>query len=616
MQRPFVSLIAILLIIVACVSSPAGSGKITGVAKDPSGVPLPGVTVRLDGKETTVTDTEGRYQFLSVKPGKRQITFELAGFKRDKHYVRVSTARPAAADGVLIVDGSMRFDSMEEAITVTAVAAGAPPPPVVSPEYGRFVGGVAGGVVGGVAKLSRMDENSNGESYAKLAEGKFVQTADERKSTFSIDVDRASYSNVRRFINGGTLPPVDAVRIEELINYFPYQDAEPRGAEPFAVTSEVAACPWDQGHRLLRIGIRGKSVPQWEMKPNNLVFLIDVSGSMQSEDKLPLVKSAFRLLVDELRGQDSVSLVVYAGAAGLVLPPTSGDQKDLILDALEKLEAGGSTAGGQGIKLAYDTARENFVRGGNNRVVLATDGDFNVGVSSEEELQKLIEEERKDNIFLTVLGFGTGNVQDSKMEMLADKGNGNYAYVDTVLEARKVFVEELGGTLVTIARDVKIQVDFDPGHVRSYRLVGYENRMLNTEDFEDDTKDAGELGSGHFVTALYEIEPQQGATGTLGTLHLRYKEPEGTESKLISTVISDDGRAFEAASNDLRFAAAIASYGMLLRNSEHKGSTTFDDVLAMARAAAGPDAEGYREGFLLMVEATKNLSSRESVAAR
>lgn len=601
MQRSFGSLVVILLVIVACVSSPPGPGKITGVAKDEAGLLLPGVAVRLDSGETAVTDAQGRYRFDNVKPGRRQVTFELAGLRTDRQSTLVTRNRSVAADGVL------RWESLAQAITVSAES----PVPHAASGYAK---GVAGGIVGGA--LYQKDEKENRESYSSFAEGKFIRAEDERKSTFSIDVDRASYSNVRRFINSGTLPPVDAVRIEELINYFPYEDAEPRGAEPFAVTSEVAGCPWDSSHRLIRIGIRGKIVPQWDMKPNNLVFLIDVSGSMQSEDKLPLVKSAFRLLVDQLRGQDSVALVVYAGAAGLVLPPTSGGEKNLILDAIDRLEAGGSTAGGDGIRLAYRTARENFVRGGNNRVVLATDGDFNVGLSSEVELQELIEEERKDNIFLTVLGFGTGNYQDSKMEMLADKGNGNYAYVDSVLEARKVFVEELGGTLVTIARDVKIQVDFDPARVRSYRLLGYENRMLNTEDFEDDTKDAGELGSGHFVTALYQIEPEAGATtGPVASLQLRYKDPEGSESRLISTVIEDEGRVFEEASNDLRFAASIAAYGMLLRKSAHIGQTSFHDVLSMARSAQGTDSEGYRKGFLLMVEETRKLSTVESIAA-
>jgi Ca-activated chloride channel family protein len=457
-------------------------------------------------------------------------------------------------------------------------------------------------------------EMESTESYAAIRESGWVAALTERKSTFSIDVDRASYSNVRRFINSGQLPPVDAVRIEELINYFPYADREPDGGAPFAVTSDVASCPWNRDHRLLRIGVRGRSIPEWERKPNNLVFLLDVSGSMASPDKLPLVKTAFRMLIDQLRGDDTVAIVVYAGAAGLVLEPTPGSDKDLIHDAIERLEAGGSTAGGEGILLAYKTAREHFNARGNNRVILATDGDFNVGVSSEQDLQQLIEEQRSHGVFLTVLGFGRGNLQDSKMELLADKGNGNYAYVDSELEARKVFVEELGGTLFTIAKDVKLQVDFDPARVARYRLIGYENRILATEDFDDDTKDAGELGSGHTVTALYELEPVRDARGEIARLSLRYKEPQQDSSRLIETRIVDSGKDFESASADLRFAAAVASYGMLLRNSEHRGTATFEDVIALARTSQGPDEAGYRAEFIRMVEKTGQLPTRVAVS--
>lgn len=457
----------------------------------------------------------------------------------------------------------------------------------------------------------------NTEQYDAIVEGGFKASLDQPLSTFSIDVDRASYANVRRFLNDGQLPPPDAVRIEELINYFSYDYPAPDGVDPFSVNMELAACPWNAEHQLVLIGLQGQKIATENLPPNNLTFLLDVSGSMNSSDKLPLLKAAMRLLVDQLRPQDRVSIVVYAGAAGIVLEPTAN--KSAILAAIEKLDAGGSTAGGAGIELAYKTAQEAFIDGGNNRVVLATDGDFNVGVSSDEGLVKLIEEKRESGIFLSVLGFGTGNLKDSKMEKLANKGNGNYAYIDDVLEAKKVLVTEMGGTLVTIAKDVKIQVEFNPAEVKSYRLVGYENRMLNKEDFADDTKDAGELGAGHTVTALYELVP---ATSTetvpavgelkyqtnalnpsdeLMTVKLRYKAPDGDTSKLLSHAVKSTGIQ-KAPSQNLRFAAAVAEFGQLLRDSEHKGTSSYASVLKRAREAKGVDLEGYRAEFIRLVE--------------
>ena len=347
----------------------------------------------------------------------------------------------------------------------------------------------------------------NTEEYGRITENDFLEAVNHPLSTFSIDVDTASYSNVRRFLNQGQLPPADAVRIEELINYFKYDYPQPEGDHPFSITTELATCPWEPAHKLIHIGLQGKRIPLANAPANNLVFLIDTSGSMDEPDKLPLLKSAFKLLTDQLREQDHVAIVVYAGAAGLVLPATSGSDKKTILSAIDKLEAGGSTAGGAGINLAYEVARRSFIPTANNRVILATDGDFNVGVSSDGELLRLIERERESGVFLTVLGFGTGNIKDSKMELLADQGNANYAYVDTIREARKVLVSELGGTLNTIAKDVKIQVEFNPANVQAYRLIGYENRLMRAEEFNDDKKDAGELGAGHSVTALYEIIP-------------------------------------------------------------------------------------------------------------
>jgi Ca-activated chloride channel family protein len=484
-----------------------------------------------------------------------------------------------------------------------------------------------------VAEMRRVDPNFNTEQYDRIYENPFLGVAANPLSTFSIDVDRASYGNVRRFIGQRQMPPKDAVRVEELINYFPYEYPEPRGADPVSITTEIAPAPWRPAHQLVRIGLRGKSIDKREMAPNNIVFLIDVSGSMQPANKLPLVKEAFRLLVNELREEDRVAIVVYAGAAGLVLPSTSGGEKTKILDAITRLEAGGSTAGGAGIKLAYDIAKENHLRTGNNRVILATDGDFNVGVSSDADMVRLIEERRTQGTFLTVLGFGMGNYKDSRLEKLADKGNGNYAYIDDLLEAKKMFVSEFGGTMVTIAKDVKLQVEFNPAKVAGYRLIGYENRLLRNEDFTDDTKDAGEIGSGHTVTALYEVvpvgartdvvirgvdslryqtpaaEPSRGArSAELLTVKLRYKEPtSATSREMVHPVIDRETRP----SADFTFAASVASFGLLLRDSEYKGNATYAGVVEGARRSLGADRDGYRAEFVRMVEAVQQMKSAE-----
>ena len=466
------------------------------------------------------------------------------------------------------------------------------------------------------------------EAYAHVAENEFVAVATRPLSTFSIDVDRASYSNVRRFIAEGRRPPVDAVRIEELVNYFPYDDPAPADGEPFSVTAEVAQAPWQPLHQLVRIGLKGRGIDLDDAPANNLVFLIDVSGSMHAANKLPLLKTALGMLVDQLRPQDRVAIVVYAGEAGLVLPSTPGSERQTILDALESLEAGGSTAGGAGIHLAYSVAAAQHIEGGNNRVILATDGDFNVGPSSDGEMIRLIEQKREQGTFLTVLGFGTGNLQDAKMEQIADHGNGNFAYIDGPLEAKKVLVKEMGGTLVTIAEDVKIQVEFNPARVAAYRLIGYENRLLADEDFADDAKDAGELGAGHSVTALYEIVPvgvespaeirgvdplryQRDQARRPGAeneeilfVKLRYKEPTGDRSRLVTRAVDE----VEAdTSDDFRFAAAVAAWGMLLRDSEHCEELTLDDVVRMASGALGDDPEGYRADFVDLVSRARSM---------
>ncbi len=467
------------------------------------------------------------------------------------------------------------------------------------------------------------------EEYAHRRENSFHSATSEPLSTFSIDVDAASYSNVRRMINEGRMPEPDAVRVEEMINYFTYDYPQPRGNEPFSITTDVASCPWNPEHRLVQIGLQGARMEMDELPPNNLVFLIDVSGSMDQPNKLPLLKASLQQLALQLRPSDRVSIVVYAGAAGLVLPPTRGDQTRTIVNAINSLNAGGSTAGGEGIQLAYHVARETFIEHGNNRVILATDGDFNVGVRSEDELERLIERERGSGVFLSVLGFGVGNLKDAKMELLADKGNGHYAYIDGFAEATKVMVNEIGATLYTIAKDVKIQVEFNPEFVDEYRLVGYENRRLADRDFNDDTKDAGELGAGHTVTALYEVVPagrrarpdvdplkyQRGRPGywastggELMTVKLRYKQPQGDVSRLLTTTINDNGRDIESASENLRFASAVAEWGMLLRDSRYSGDASFESVLRRARDASGRDEHGYRSEFVTLVEKSRRLA--------
>ncbi len=467
------------------------------------------------------------------------------------------------------------------------------------------------------------------EQYEGKEEEGFKSALHDPLSTFSIDVDTASYANVRRFLTTDQLPPVDAVRIEELINYFSYRYPEPSGSDPFSVSTTLADCPWAQGHLLLQVGLKGKEVATAKMPPANLTFLIDVSGSMSDPNKLPLLQKAFSLLVKELRPQDRVAIVVYAGAAGQVLAPTAGNDKKKILDAIDNLRSGGSTAGAEGIELAYRTAEEQFAANANNRVILATDGDFNVGISDDATLVKMIEQKRKKGIFLSVIGFGMGNYKDAKMEKLADKGNGNYAYIDGLLEAKKVFVKQLGGTLLTIAKDVKIQIEFNPKAVASYRLIGYENRRLAKEDFNDDKKDAGEIGAGHTVTALYEIVPAgseelpavdplryQAATdttaadtGELALVKLRYKAPKEETSKLISRAVSVSARrTFAEAPEDVRFAAAVVGFGMLLKKSPYAGKFDWKAVTAAAKGAKGADDEGYRAEFLRLVEKAELLS--------
>jgi Ca-activated chloride channel family protein len=473
------------------------------------------------------------------------------------------------------------------------------------------------------------DKKFNTEAYDRIFDNPYLKVAQHPLSTFSIDVDTASYSNVRRFLTQGQLPPKDAVRVEELVNYFTYDYPEPRGEHPIGVTTEVGPCPWNANHQLLRIGLRGKRIDAENLPPRNFVFLVDTSGSMNAENRLPLLQKSLGLLVPRFTRQDRVAIVAYAGSAGLVLPSTSGDRQNDIRAALNRLHAGGSTNGGEGIVLTYRIAEENFIQGGVNRVILGTDGDFNVGVTSQGDLVRLIEEKRKTGVYLSILGFGMGNLKDSTMEKLAHHGNGHYAYIDTIDEARRIFVEQ-GASLCTIANDVKVQVEFNPRRVQAYRLIGYENRLLLPEDFNDDTKDAGDMGAGHCVTALYQLVPPGQALDVPGVDPLRYQEPsktapapdngellyvkirytppEARHSVLLSHPVINPDAKLDARSADFRFASAVASFGMLLRESRYKGDTTYASVLRLARAGLGPDLQGHRAEFVRLVEAAHRLS--------
>ncbi len=469
--------------------------------------------------------------------------------------------------------------------------------------------------------------NTN-EEYNPIRENAFKLVSKAPLSTFSIDVDAASYSNMRRYINQGQFPPANALRTEELINYFTYDYGKPEGKDPVKISAEVGICPWNEKHRLVRIGLKAKEIADEKLPASNLVFLIDVSGSMEGPTRLGLVKSSLKLLVNNLRGKDRVAIVVYAGSAGEVLPSTSGRNKQKIREALDNLYAGGSTAGGAGLQLAYKIAQNNFIKGGNNRIILCTDGDFNVGISSKEGLEKLIENERKSGVFLTILGYGMGNYKDDRMQVLAEKGNGNHAYIDNLQEANKILVNEFGGTVYTVAKDVKLQVEFNPAYAQAYRLIGYESRMLRDEDFNDDTKDAGEMGAGHTVTALYEVVPlgvkieQKGSVDPLKyqtpenksvsgskellTIKMRYKLPnEDVSSKIEHPLIDDKS---DHVSDDFRFASAVAMFGQVLRNSEYKGTGTYDKVIALAKKSFGEDEQGYRREFARLVETAKGMN--------
>jgi Ca-activated chloride channel family protein len=613
---------------------------ISGKIVDEQGVPVAGAVIKVKGSNTgTVSDSSGAF-VIKVAGSKSILEISSIGFAtkevkvgdQSSVHIKLQSSTQSLDEVVVTTGYSKGLAGAAPGIRIRGIASGKFASPSIA--YEQHANGYYESADQWTEDM-RSNAGFNREGYDRIVENRFLKSNDNPLSTFSIDVDAASYSNIRRMISYKQLPPAGAVRIEEMINYFTYQYPQPTGEDPFSINTEIAACPWNEEHRLVSIGLQGKQIPVENLPASNLTFLIDVSGSMESEDKLPLVKSSLKLLVDQLREEDKVSIVVYAGNAGLVLPPTSGSNKLKIKEAIQSLDAGGSTAGGQGIQLAYKTAQANLVKGGNNRVILCTDGDFNVGISSDDELERLIEEKRKSGIFLTVLGYGTGNYQDAKMQKLADKGNGNHAYIDNQSEAKKVLVSEFGGTLFTIAKDMKVQVEFNPEKVQGYRLIGYENRLLAKEDFNNDKKDAGELGSGHTVTALYEVIPvgvksnvldsldelkykkslkQVAAgkfSGELMNVKLRYKQPDGEVSKLLQHPVMDNNQPIKLASDNLRFAAAVAQFGMLLRNSEYKGTGSYAMVNQLAANALNKDAEGYRKEFIELVKKAQSLNKKD-----
>lgn len=581
-------------------------GKVTD-ATDGSGIT--GCTVLVKGTtRSTITNVDGEYTIRANKGEK--LIFSYIGYETQT--VKVTSER-------LNITMQANSQILEECVVVG---------------YGMqkqvSMCGAVSNIMPGIMTRRAYTYDMDTEEYKNIEENGFKKVNENPLSTFSIDVDAASYSNMRRYLNRGELPPADAIRTEELINYFSYNYPQPTGKDPIKITTEIGSCPWNKNHRLVRIGLKAKEIPTEKLPVSNLVFLIDVSGSMYGPQRLGLVQSSLKLLVNNLRDADRVAIVVYSGSAGERLPSTSGSDKQKIREAIDELTAGGSTAGGEGIKLAYKIAKKNFVKEGNNRIILCTDGDFNVGVSSNEGLENLIEQERKSGVYLTVLGYGMGNYKDSKMQILAEKGNGNHAYIDNLQEANRVLVNEFGATMYTVAKDVKLQIEFNPSQVQAYRLIGYESRLLKDEDFNNDAKDAGEMGAGHTVTAFYEVVPAgvesnfvnkvddlkyqkkvkpalQPVTGSkeLLTVKLRYKAPDEDISKKLELPLVDNKG--NNVSSDFRFAAAVAMFGQLLRDSDFKGDATYAQVIAMAKTALDNDERGYRREFLRLVETADGL---------
>ncbi|MEQ9300126.1 MAG: von Willebrand factor type A domain-containing protein [Cyclobacteriaceae bacterium] len=625
MKKHMITLLALLTVLVTLVLSSfavAEDWKVTGTILDEeTKAPISGVVVKLEAAgRQAITDAQGAFTIVAQR-GNQVLTIEKKGYQHKRvainhqHELEISLRYMLPRREQPVVDDAMEeVEVLEEVVTMDM-------------SHVRMDRMNASGIAHGKMYAPPHDvqyPNYNTEEYATIHENIFHTPQDEPLSTFSIDVDAASYSNMRRFVNQGQLPPKDAVRIEEMINYFNYAYHTPEDDKPLLVNTETIPAPWNPKHQLVQVGIKGKEIEKDQLPASNIVFLLDVSGSMNQPNKLPLLKSAYKMLVQQLRDEDRVAIVVYAGAAGMVLPSTSGEDKSTILKAIDELKAGGSTAGGAGIELAYKIAVDNFIEGGNNRVILATDGDFNTGASSNAQMERRIEQKREAGVCLTVLGVGMGNSKDSKMEILADKGNGNYAYIDTMKEAKKVLVSEFGGTLFTIAKDVKIQVEFNPAEVQAYRLIGYENRKLNKEDFNNDKKDAGELGAGHTVTALYEIIPvgvessvlsvdplkyQQTtptkpgkSVGEWMTVKVRYKAPDGDKSELIAETITAKSAGFEKSTDNIRWSSTVAAFGMMLRQSEFAGDATYASVLDWAKEAKGTDEFGYRSEMIQLIE--------------
>jgi len=647
-----------------------GGRHITGTVFGSSDkLPIPGTMVKIKGSSTgTVTNGNGAYS-IDMPDGDATLVFSFIGYqtkeikpgKSDTLNVYLDASSNQLSE--VVVTGYTRQQKKDitnsvavvSSETMTSKMAPNTPTPLQGAAAGVPVTMSSGVnpnrhiVLRGNASPSMMYKSKSTyyntpvpdeESYKTITENGFNTAKDNPLSTFSVDVDAASYSNVRRFINSGQLPPADAVRVEEMINYFKYNIPGPSNGDPVAIHTELSSAPWNPKHLLVRVGLKARTINMDKLPPSNLVFLLDISGSMGEPNKLPLVKASMKMLVDQLRSEDRVAIVVYSGEVALKLPSTSGDKKQVIKDVIDGLEAGGSTAGGAGIKMAYRIARENYRFGGNNRIIMCTDGDFNVGDSSDGDMETLITRERSSNVPITIMGFGMGNLKDSKMEILADKGNGNYAYIDNLTEARKTLITEYGGTMFTVAKDVKLQVEFNPARVQAYRLVGYEDRMLAKEDFNNDKKDAGDMGSGHTVTAFYEIVPvgvaddysnnvdplkyqktkDAPAAGSnqneLMTVKFRYKQPESDKSSMSLATVQNKPVSFNSTSVDFRFASAVAEFGMMLRSSEFKQGSSFDQAIAIAKAAKGNDEDGYRSEFVRLAETAKSLAGNGQLLSK
>ena len=604
----FRAMMLVLLMAVICLGTMnAQTITVTGIVTDAAdGTSITGCSVVNNrSKSGAITDVNGRYSIQAQKGD--VLLFRFIGYKEEKRVVKsakldvkMKTDDVALEESVVVGYGTMKTKAMSGAYVAVCPTA-----------------------------MYDMDTRMNTEEYDRIQENGFKSVADTPLSTFSIDVDPASYSNMRRFINRGELPPADAIRTEELVNYFSYDYPKPTGNDPVKITVEAGTCTWNTAHRLVRIGLKAKEIPTEQLPASNLVFLIDVSGSMWGANRLDLVKSSLKLLVNNLRNKDKVAIVTYAGSAGVKLEATSGGDKQKIREAIDELTAGGSTAGGAGIHLAYQIAKKNFISDGNNRIILCSDGDFNVGVSSAEGLEQLIEKERKSGVHLTVLGYGMGNYKDKKIQVLAEKGNGNHAYIDNLQEANRVLVGEFGATLHTVAKDVKLQVEFNPSQVQAYRLIGYESRLLKDEDFNNDAKDAGDMGAGHTVTAFYEVIPagvkneyvgkvddlkyqkkekmtlKPTGSDELLTVKLRYKAPDKDVSRKMELPFVDNKG--DSVSSDFRFASAVAMFGQLLRDSDFKGTADYDKVIKLAKQGLNNDERGYRREFIRLVEAAKGL---------